>query len=97
MHSGDCDVKETHVVPDRLSVFVGDPGYLPYESLGERRLTIRIYLDGIEQHGVVAADRAQGWLRKFVMADGHPVVERGRFTTEVVRGEVEFRFGGIAS
>ena len=83
-----------HVAPDRLSVFVGDPGHAPYEALGERGHSIRIYLDGVEQQNVMTADRAQGWLRRLAMIEGRAVrFESAHVKTEVVRGKIEFYFG----
>lgn len=77
---------------DRLSVYEGDPGFANYDGLGERRHSIRILLDGVEQKDVVTADRSQGWLRRFTMVDGRPVQIGNRLQTEVVKGRVEFEF-----
>lgn len=79
-------------LPDRLSVYEGDPGFAPYEALGERRFAICILLDDVEQKNVLTADRSQGWIRRLVLIDGRPVIDGDHFRTEVVRGRVEFLF-----
>lgn len=57
----------------------------PHEFIG--RLTIK--LNGQEAHKVIAYDASAGWLERFVVEGGQPVIRGCELLTERVEGHVE--------
>lgn len=52
-----------------------------------KKLTVR--LDGVLQEKVLAYSQLEGWVRRYKIQDGRPVIENDHIVHEVVPGRVE--------
>ena len=80
----------------RLSVIEGDPGYDPYQKLGNRRERVRIFIDGVEQQHVLTADSELGFIDAYETGEDGLVLinlEKSEFYEKRLFGNVEIRIG----
>lgn len=73
----------------RLSALKDDPGYRAWCELCGDGKTVKVYLDGVEQHDAVTADEADGMVYRAVRTpSGNLAIGRDEILYETVYGDV---------